>query len=74
MIIIATIGPIMLIHSLIMYCMATNSVLVNIFARNINSKPFITTFVTADRRMEYGTHFECLLAEVGVIALKAIKR
>ena len=45
MIIIAMIGPIMLIHGLIMYDMATNSVLINIFARNINSKPFITTIV-----------------------------
>ena len=39
----ATIGPNMLIHSLSMHYIATNSVLVNIFARYISSKPYITT-------------------------------
>ena len=40
----------MQMHSWIMYYMATNSVLINIFAGNINSKPFITTLLlpTAD--------------------------
>ena len=37
----------MLIHSLVMHYIATNSVLVNIFARNISSKPYITTFAVS---------------------------
>ena len=42
---IALTRPILLIHSLIMYNMATSNVLINKFARNINSKPCIITSV-----------------------------